>query len=203
MKIAIYNTKGGVGKTSIALNLALSMDYKIVTNDNFSPLNKVLPESRVIKVKRTDLPPRLSSNDRVIFDLSGGFLPAAIESVKQSQWVIVPVTSDFIDIQTSINCINQLTRYNQNVIVVANKTEKQDFKNIASSIHRFFSFPVFNIKKSRALPNLFKGRKSIQAMCQDPKFPYKKQFGVIADQFNKLTQYMERKLNKYVIVKSA
>jgi|GEM_PF-3900400 len=46
MKIAIYNFKGGVGKTSIALNIVLSAkdDYGVITNDFYSPIEKVLLE---------------------------------------------------------------------------------------------------------------------------------------------------------------
>ncbi len=40
-RLMIFNVKGGVGKTSIALNLALRFGYGVVTNDRFSLIDRV------------------------------------------------------------------------------------------------------------------------------------------------------------------
>ena len=43
MKIAIYNFKGGVGKTAISLNLDLETGWGVVTNESYSPIEDALP----------------------------------------------------------------------------------------------------------------------------------------------------------------
>ena len=54
MKIMIYNIKGGQGKTDIALNLALTMDFNLITNEPLSPLDMVLGEDNFLKLGQND-----------------------------------------------------------------------------------------------------------------------------------------------------
>ena len=50
MKIVIFNIKGGQGKTSLAVNLALTLNAGVITNDVYSPIEKVLPEKQFMKI---------------------------------------------------------------------------------------------------------------------------------------------------------
>jgi len=74
MKITIYNFKGGVGKTSIALNIALNLGLPVVTNDIYSPLERLLGEDKFIKLAKDQTIPTLSSEHSIIFDFGGVFL---------------------------------------------------------------------------------------------------------------------------------
>lgn len=53
MKAAVYNLKGGVGKTRIAAAIALSLKWGIVTNDAYSIIHEVFPEKCLILEKMT------------------------------------------------------------------------------------------------------------------------------------------------------
>ena len=54
----------------IALNLALTMDYAIITNDLCSSNDLILPKEKFLKVERDQsFPVGLKSKDNVIFDL--------------------------------------------------------------------------------------------------------------------------------------
>ena len=71
--ITIYNFKGGAGKTSCAMNIALTMDYGVVTNDIYSPIEEVF--DNVLKVSPSEEFPDFPTDAEVIFDL-GGYIEA-------------------------------------------------------------------------------------------------------------------------------
>ena len=189
MKISVYNFKGGVGKTLISLNLALTLDYAVVTNDVYSPLEKVLDEKRIMKIDQGEDFPEFPEDYDIVFDLGGHIDQRAVSALKQSQLVLVPVTNDFVNIQVTIDTLTEVQRVNEKLVVVANHIVPGDYEDIISAIKRFFDFPVFPIKKSKCLPNIFKERKSVAAMVEEgglKKFHYAK----VAEQFDSLIEYI-------------
>jgi hypothetical protein len=56
-RLMIFNPKGGVGKTALALNFALTFGYGLVTNDRLSIVDQVLPDEQyMILSKNQSLP---------------------------------------------------------------------------------------------------------------------------------------------------
>jgi MinD superfamily P-loop ATPase len=51
MKLTIWNLKGGMGKTFIALILALLHKLCVVTNDTYSPIDKILPKGKTYNLQ--------------------------------------------------------------------------------------------------------------------------------------------------------
>ena len=44
MKLLIWNLKGGQGKTSLSLAIALEKGFYVLTNDVHSPIDEILPD---------------------------------------------------------------------------------------------------------------------------------------------------------------
>jgi len=194
MRIAVYNIKGGVGKTRIALNLALTLDCAIITNETYTPtLEKILDPKRYIKLGVDENLGSYKGNFDIIFDF-GGFLDDRIsKALKQSDLVIIPTVNEYDDFASTFSIIPEIESYNKNILIVVNKAQKGDFEHIKKGIKEIYNYPVFELKLSRALPNMTNEGKSIRAMVKDgglKAFNYKD----VNDQFEKIIKHISKKV---------
>ena len=166
-KFTIINFKGGTGKTSLACAFAQSLNYGVVTNDSYSPLERVLEEKNLIKLDPEDEMPVFPPDLPIIFDLGGHIDSKTISAIKQSDCLIVSVFNDFLNLKVTMECLNEITQLHKNIVVVANKTTGKDFEEIKAVVGEFFpEIPVFNLKQSKAFVNIFKNQMSLEGMME-------------------------------------
>ncbi|MDR1926361.1 MAG: hypothetical protein LBQ13_01565 [Endomicrobium sp.] len=173
MRVVIFNLKGGQGKTSLAINLALTLNAGVVTNDVYSPLEKILSDNQFLKIGMDEEYPEIvEDNMLVIYDLGGWIDRRSIKLFKAADLIIIPVINDFINNQVSINTIEEVRKHSDKILIVANRTEKNDYLEIKSIMDGFYKndkYPILEIKKTTAFSKIFEKGKSINNIIAEDK----------------------------------
>ena len=151
MKISIINKKGGVGKTSLALSLAIDLKNYLLSNDD-SVIEKVYPNKAKILNE-------LQLIDNVVYDFGGFVDVGVLDILNASDYVVIPLTSDLNSFKKTVSLLNEID--NKNIILVANKSEKEDFEEIKKYFNSKYNYPIFEIKNSRIWKKTFEEKKSV------------------------------------------
>lgn len=195
-RLAVYHIKGGVGKTRIALNLALTMEFGVVTNDPYSAIEKALPGEKRIILHPGESLPKIPETIPLIYDLGGHADHRSIWALRDSQFVIFPVLPNKEDLDIGLNFIEEVGRYNQNIIVAINRTKPGEFENPRKVFGKYYpNLPVFEIKESRAMSLIIENRMSISELAIQNKL-HKHHYEKIERQFTDIIVYMKKRLNR-------
>lgn len=178
MSTVIWNLKGGQGKTTLALSLALLYDYGVITNDSYSPIDKTLPKGKCLKVGQDEKVPLVKEGQKVIYDFGGHADNRIIEVIKKAKTVIIPIIyKSPYDMQVTIQSIQEMEAYNKNIIIVVNATKKGDFERTEKVLREFFKYPLLEVKESTVFIKSIEKKKSIQELMDSNKlfsYHYKK-----------------------------
>lgn len=188
-RLMIYNPKGGVGKTALALNFALTFGYGIITNDRLSIVGQVLPDARCMILQKDQRLPKVPDDWPVIFDFGGYPDNRAIKALKLSLFIIIPVLPHKENIQTSLDFIQEIKTYKEdkNIMVVVNQTAGDQYEEIREAIKLFHhKIPVLNLKKSAVFAWLTEQKKSIAELAGANKLQAR-HFQPVSAQFNEIT----------------
>jgi chromosome partitioning protein len=117
--ITIYNIKGGVGKSTIARELAYKLDATLVDCDK-GGAQEYMESLKVVKA--VDNIPSDDDIDAevVIYDFPGQHDKRRDAILDESALVIVPYTPTLYSLQNTIDSFAQVWKTNHNVIMVAN-----------------------------------------------------------------------------------
>lgn len=189
-RIAVCQIKGGVGKTRVALNLAMTLDFGVITNDQYSVVERILsPERRKIlgiDEKLPEIPPEIP----IIFDFGGYPDVRMIEALRQSQFVLTPVLPHKEDLQIALDFIQDIKKYNKNIIIIVNRTKAGDFDKIRRVFKNFYpELAIFEIKESRVMSHLVEQKASVREIACKDKL-HRKPYGKVARQFDTIINYM-------------
>lgn len=153
MVISVIAKKGGVGKTPIAYNVAKATKSIILTNDDdileevHKPHASMLELSEIAELNFEELP-------NTVIDF-GGYVEKHIPAIiKKSDLVIVPVTNHVSSLKRNMRALEDLVKYNDNIIVVATMTKKDtDFNNIKEVLSEFNIKAFFELKDTNIFNN--------------------------------------------------
>ena len=203
-RIMVFNPKGGVGKTAIALNLALTCGHGVVTNDRSTIIEVVLPFARCLILSgNQDKLPELSADWPVIYDF-GGFLDSRIEKVLEvSQYVLVPVLPNIENMRTNLNFLEELKEYKpeNRIIVIVNQLEGggltgfgPKYKKLVPIIKEYNpEVAVFPLRRSAAFRHMIEQKKSlkeISSQAMKARKIYAQSFLAAKIEFERITRWM-------------
>lgn len=198
-RLTVYHIKGGVGKTRVAAGLAMEMSilhkikYGIVSNDEYSVLKNIFKADRLKILKEKEKPPEFPPHIRIIYDLGGRPDSRAVKMLKDSQFVLMPVLPQKEDLQTALDFIQEIRRYNENIIIIANKTKKGDFDKVKAVCSLFYpDLPVFEIKESKVMSLMVEEAKSIRQLVLEHSL-HSRYYRQVLEQFEAIIEYMENK----------
>ena len=191
----MFNLKGGQGKSSIALNLALTLKMNVISNDVITQIEDVLPEYTFISVGKNEEFPDIKEKDLdVIYDLGGWLDNRIVEIVKNADLVIVPMINGIMNNKTSLNSIEQIRQINSKILVVANKAKKDDYAIVCELIHKNFpndDFKILELKDTTAFEKILEEEKSIEKITEDNKL-LKFNYHKVIEQFNEIINYIKK-----------
>jgi len=165
--IAIYNTKGGVGKTSLSYNISKDLGYQYITNDISASMLK-MSKSRNIK---TNIPLK----ENTLYDFGGFEDKEAFKIINEVDLVIVPTICDMNSLARTLSLLKKIKH--ENVIVVGTMIDKKkDFQDIKKVVnHHFPKIKVFQFRKTRLLRNAMEEGISAKQLFSKKKL-YKEAF---------------------------
>lgn len=195
MQIIIYNQKGGVGKSMLATQLALTFDTTIIELDPYGMLSDTLGDEIVYKVALNENVPQISEGD-VIYDF-GGFDDLRLNQISQNcNLIIIPFNPTINSLGTTLKSYKRAKEQNIPILFVVNAVLNE--KDVEESIdflreNTQDEIDYFVIPHTRSLQTVENEGVSIIEYAQSSplrKHTYKKIKFVMENLIEKIKEYL-------------
>lgn len=165
MNILFYSRKGGQGKTTHAIGYAHYTKSNFYTNDygnSTIEIFKPLFENREIKEFKPGEKIEVEEGKNNVFDF-GGFLDNRVVGVaKYVNYCVVPIFyQSKTDLVPAIQTIIELEKYNKNIVILINNTDKGYTQDIENALSKKFQHKIFIINKSKYIHRLSDENKTV------------------------------------------
>ena len=125
MSIVVYSIKGGVGKTTLSVQISQMLDYTYVTNDSHSSAHNLMPEEKGFLVSIEEYE-EIPYDENIVYDF-GGFKDHRINDIiKKANKIVIPTLTSIVDVQGTIATLKDVALINKNIIIVINRTKNNN-----------------------------------------------------------------------------
>lgn len=157
MSYAVYSIKGGVGKTTLSVQISQMFDYTYVTNDSHSSAHNLMPEERGFLVSKDEYE-EIPFDESIVYDF-GGFKDGRIKDViKEVKKVVIPTLTSIVDVQATIATLKDVLQINTNIIIVVNRTKNN---NKAIELKEYLEEEIKKIYPDLNIPIVFVRESSV------------------------------------------
>lgn len=181
MTACFYQTKGGVGKTTIAYTLAKYLNYKFITNDlstAITHLNGQLYNQKIPLKENT------------IYDF-GGFKSEFVEDImKEIDIILIPVINDANSVFRALEALKKVQ--NKKHILIANMIENEkDFLDIKKIInHHYPLTEIVSLRKTKLFKNSMDSNLNVVSYIKNSNIGHLFKSGL--EDFNNLLKSIEK-----------
>lgn len=125
MSYVVYSIKGGVGKTTLSVQISQMLNYTYVTNDSHSSAHNLMPEEKGFLVSSEEYD-EIPFDKNIVYDF-GGFRDNRINDIiKQSDKIVIPTLTSIVDVQATLATLKDVAEVNKNIIIVINKAKNNN-----------------------------------------------------------------------------
>lgn len=125
MSLVVYSIKGGVGKTTLSVQISQMLDFTYVTNDSHSSAHNLMPEEKGFLVSYEEYE-EIPYDEKVVYDF-GGFKDTRINDIiKKSNKILIPTLTSIVDVQATIATLKDIIEINKNIIIVINRAKNNN-----------------------------------------------------------------------------
>jgi cellulose biosynthesis protein BcsQ len=193
MIIVVFNPKGGVGKSSISYQIAKRYNLPMFTNDLY---NFVGDNDSTLQLTTLDEYEKEFPLQDGIYDFAGMPDRRISKVVKSANVVVVPSLLSYSDVKSTILTIDDISKYNRNIIVALNRIKPDDekrVKEISESLREYAEFKDFtllSISESKGVLNSINRGLSITELIQESPL-MKRAYKRISNDFQKLFKVID------------
>ncbi|MFT6691247.1 MAG: hypothetical protein ACJAXH_001772 [Colwellia sp.] len=127
MRLTIYSSKGGVGKTPLSILFAVDKGFAVGCNESTDIYSGYLDEDMYLLHELDEEFPLIPDDIDIVFDMAGTLSKydhALVSAIRQSDIVIVPIWNNVNSIKLGKNTIRAIADISKRIIVVATKLER-------------------------------------------------------------------------------
>jgi cellulose biosynthesis protein BcsQ len=125
VSFVVYSIKGGVGKTTLSVQISQMLEYTYVTNDSHSSAHNLMPEEKGFLVSSEEYE-EIPFDNNIVYDF-GGFKDTRIKDIiKQSKKIIIPTLTSIVDLQATLATLKDIAEVNKNIIIVINRAKSNN-----------------------------------------------------------------------------